>query len=248
MAQCVVGFHWSCHCYCCEQGVWCCQQSRGGSGLGKHCHCLTHQQASANMPAEMSQCKADCNALTELLLSLKACLYWLASTFIHFSKVGDFIHNHTYRLLQHMHILQMMQQAMKAAMKNMGGQPGQPGANPFGAGGMPGGMPAGFPGMPPNMQGGMGQGWPPAVDTTARPAGQHNVNLCLQALRVVRHMHNASPSTLACTCSQQWPSCPAQKHLQGVCFLMLCFSAETTNWRQEVPICKPGTALSAWSP
>ncbi|DBA73359.1 hypothetical protein WJX77_003581 [Trebouxia sp. C0004] len=65
----------------------------------------------------------------------------------------------------------MMQQAMKAAMKNMGGQPGQPGANPFGAGGMPGGMAAGFPGMPPNMQGAMGQGWPPAVDTTARPAG-----------------------------------------------------------------------------
>ncbi len=104
-----------------------------------------------------------------------------------------------------MHLLQMMQQAMKAAMKNMGGQPGQPGASPFGAGGMPGGMPAGFPGMPPNMQGGMGQGWPPAVDTTARPAGQHTLNLCFQPLLVVRHMQNASPSTLAC---------PAQKHLQ----------------------------------
>lgn len=63
----------------------------------------------------------------------------------------------------------MMQQAMKAAMKGMG-QPGQPGQapNPFGAGGMP----AGFPGMPPNMGAQMGQGWPPAVDTTARPVGQ----------------------------------------------------------------------------
>ncbi len=88
-----------------------------------------------------------------------------------------------------MHLLQMMQQAMKAAMKNMGGQPGQPGANPFGAGGMPGGM-------PPNMQGAMGQGWPPAVDTTARPAGQHNLKLCLQAL-LVRHMHSAN-ATHAC--------------------------------------------------
>ena len=56
----------------------------------------------------------------------------------------------------------MMQQAMKQAMKGIPGQPGTQGgqpANPFGAGG--------FPGMPPNM----GQGWPPAVDTTAGPTG-----------------------------------------------------------------------------
>lgn len=66
----------------------------------------------------------------------------------------------------------MMQQAMQAAMKNMG-QPGQAGqANPFGAG-FPG-MPPNMPGMPPTMPGmpqNMGQGWPPAVDTTALPTG-----------------------------------------------------------------------------
>lgn len=128
------------------------------------------------MPADMLQRKAkECKALNKHLPSLKSCLYWFAHMCIHISKVGKYTHSHTYRFLQCMHLLQMMQQAMKAAMKNMGGQPGQPGANPFGAGGMPGGMPAGFPGMPPNMQGGMGQGWPPAVDTTARPAGQHNL-------------------------------------------------------------------------
>lgn len=82
------------------------------------------------------------------------------------------------QVCQYLHALQMMQQAMKAAMKNMGGQPGAT-PNPFGAGGMPGGMPGGFPGMPPNMQGGMGQGWPPAVDTTARPAGEQKQSICL---------------------------------------------------------------------
>lgn len=68
-----------------------------------------------------------------------------------------------------------MQQAMKQAMKGMGSQQGQAGQppNPFGGmagmpGGMPGGMPPGFPGMP----GQMGQGWPPAVDTTAQPTGK----------------------------------------------------------------------------
>ena len=68
--------------------------------------------------------------------------------------------------------LQMMQQAMKTAMKSMPqqGQAGQ--ANPFGAG-FPG-MPPNMPGMPQGMGQGMGQGWPPAVDTTARPAGEQS--------------------------------------------------------------------------
>ena len=63
-----------------------------------------------------------------------------------------------------------MQQAMKAAMGTVPqqGQPGQ--ANPFGAG-FPG-MPPGMPGMPPGMPPSMGQGWPPAVDTTAQPSGK----------------------------------------------------------------------------
>ncbi len=129
--------------------------------------------------------------------------------------------------------LQMMQQAMKAAMKNMGGQPGQPGANPFGAGGMPGGMPAGFPGMPPNMQGAMGQGWPPAVDTTARPAGQHNLNLYLQTLLVVRHMHNANATH---ACLHLSPAVfPAQNNKQQ--FMRLCKGNE---------FAARGARLQAW--
>ena len=202
MAQRVVGFDWSCHSDCCEQGVWCCQQSRGGSGLGELCHlALIVWHINKHLPICKQTC---CSAKPRTVMHLMntcppsklVCIGLQVHSYKQSSKVGDFTHNHTYRLLQHMHLLQMMQQAMKAAMKNMGGQPGQPGASPFGAGGMPGGMPAGFPGMPPNMQGGMGQGWPPAVDTTARPAGQHNLNLCLQALLVVRHMHNANADAI----------------------------------------------------
>ena len=65
-----------------------------------------------------------------------------------------------------------MQQAMKAAMKGMPqpGQPGQPGQPPNPFAGM-GGMPGGFPNLQPGGQQSP-PGWPPIVDTTARPAGK----------------------------------------------------------------------------
>ena len=99
-----------------------------------------------------------------------------------------------------------MQQAMKQAMKGMGGQPGQPGQpgqapNPFaGMGGMPGGMPGAFPG---GMPGQMGQGWPPAVDTTAQPAGGNPAWMLCCAVLCCAVLYCAVPmlcrTTLCCT-------------------------------------------------
>ena len=98
------------------------------------------------------------------------CCMCVSSYRLEVAATRSVLKHHAMHTLQHAVVLQMMQQAMKAAMKNMPqqGQPGQ--ANPFGAG-FPG-MPPGMPGMPPGMPPNMGQGWPPAVDTTAQPSGE----------------------------------------------------------------------------